>query len=667
MQFEDLRSNQKLANTVMTYRPEIDGLRAVAVLSVLFFHAFPAWLPGGFVGVDIFFVISGYLITSILLKEMSAGKFSFLRFYERRARRILPPLLPVLLFTIAIGVILLSSSQFADFVKSLKANALFASNWYFLKSISYFDSPGVTTPLLHTWSLSIEEQFYFVFPALLLMATKLSRRAVIPMTAVLLIASFLLAEQLIAKNKLDAAFYNSAARFWELLVGGSLAAAGQMRLSRRMATLLEVAGLAMICFAILTYDQQTRFPGASALVPTLGAALLIATGGRGAVARVLASRPMTAIGLISYALYLWHWPLLVAVHLITPTPEPLAMIGVVAASLILAWLSYVLIERPVRTKRALASRRSVLAVAGLAVLGAFLLSVVLNTPSMRSQQQLAYEATARAMYPKEKVDLLATIAFEGQQAQERFNLNFTGKSGEFDLGKFDRWTCSYDYDNSLSRLEECLIKQAKGNDILVMGDSIGRDTTHALRAAFPERNFIMLHQSSCPPGESKKCFKGQRDLLKAVSKMVPFVAVILAYRYHPSNFMDAEPGVVEATHISPNVYMLGVSPMFALPMADYIKSLPMMSMPGYAISETDKKMVVWNYEDIRDNAQTIAQRNGAKFVDVLPFFCVREHCRIWADEQYGTPLFFDQQHLTPQGIKAYSSFLKTRPELAGFM
>lgn len=667
MQFEELRPSQRLENISISYRPEIDGLRAIAVLSVLLFHAFPQWLPGGFVGVDIFFVISGYLITSILLKEMSERRFSFLKFYERRARRLLPPLLPVLAVTTMLCVLLLSATQFSDFVKSLKANALFVSNWHFLKSISYFDSPGATTPLLHTWSLSIEEQFYFVFPALLLLMTKISRKAVVPLIVVMLIASLVLAEQLIAKNKLDAAFYNSAARFWELLIGGLLGAIPQLKLSNRLATVLEVIGTGLVATAILAYDQQTRFPGASALVPTLGAALLIATGGKGVIASALASRPLTAIGLISYSLYLWHWPLMAAAHLITPTPGPLMMSMVVLTSLLLAWLSYVLIERPIRTRRVIAAPKAAWTVALMAVIGTWLLSLSLATPTMKEQQKLVYEFTAKAIYPKEKVELLEAIAVEGQEAQQRFNLNFSGKSGEFNLDKFDKWTCSFDYENSLSRLEECVVRQATGKDILVMGDSIGRDTTHALRIAFPDRNFIMLHQSSCPPGESQKCFKGQRQLLKEIKEKVSFDAVVLAYRYHPSNFADVEPGVIEAGKITPNVYLLGVSPMFALPMTDYIKSLPFKSMPGNAISESDREMVLWSYKEMRDKARAISQRHGAKFVNVLPFFCDDAACGIWAGGEYGKPLFFDQQHLTPGGIESYGAFLRSRPELSIFL
>lgn len=397
MQFENIKVPKHVTNGVITYRPEIDGLRAIAVLSVLLFHAFPQWLPGGFVGVDIFFVISGYLITSILLKEMNEQRFSFARFYERRARRLLPPLLPVLVITTVLCALLLNSAQFEDFVKSLKANALFVSNWHFLKSISYFDSPGASTPLLHTWSLSIEEQFYFFFPALLLVLTKINRKTVVPLIVLLLLASLVFSEHLIAKNKLDAAFYNSAARFWELLVGGLLGALPQLHMSKRLASLIEAVGISFIAIALLAYDQQTRFPGTSALAPALGAALLISTGGKGCIANLLASRPMTSVGLISYALYLWHWPLMVAVHLVTPTPEPWVMILVVFGSLCLAWLSYVLIERPVRTRRMIASRRSTWAVAFVAVIGTCLLSLTLTNSTMKEQQKAAHDIAIAAI------------------------------------------------------------------------------------------------------------------------------------------------------------------------------------------------------------------------------------------------------------------------------
>ncbi len=651
----------------ITYRPEVDGLRAIAVLSVVLFHAFPGLLPGGFIGVDIFFVISGYLITSILLKEMADQRFSFARFYERRARRLLPPLLPVLAVTTVLCIFLLNTVQYADYLKSLKANALFVSNWHFLKSISYFDTPGATTPLLHTWSLSIEEQFYFIFPALLLALTTLCRKAVLPAIVILLLASFAYAEFLLANNKLDTAFYNSAARFWELLVGGLLGAVPQVSLSRRLASLIEAMGIGLLAFALLTFDQQTRFPGASALLPTFGAAALIATGGKGRIATILASRPMTSVGLVSYALYLWHWPLMVAAHLVTPTPPIWLMTLAVLGSLLLAWLSYIFIERPVRTRKLMVNRKSVWALASVTVIGVALSSLLLKTPTLKQQQSLAHGAVARMMYSEEKNALLDTIATASQAAQERFNLNFTGKSGDFERAKLDKWTCSFDYDNSLSRLEACVTQQATDNDVLVMGDSIGRDTTHALRLAFPQQNFIMLHQSSCPPGETNTCFRGQKQLLESLSSKLALKAIVIAFRYQPTHYADVEPGLRAARKITSNVYMLGISPMFALPMADFVRSLPLQAMPENGVLESNETMVPWNYEALRDKARNLAQRGGATFVDVLPFFCDGKQCRIWAGDQYGKPLFFDQQHLTADGIESFGSFLKQRPELRSFL
>lgn len=200
------------------YRSEIDGIRALAVVSVVLFHAGFDLFSGGFVGVDVFFVISGFLITSLIVKDIYNEQFSFIEFYERRIRRLLPPLVPVLLFTFICAALLLGEDRYKDFVKSSYSAIGFVSNWYFLSSVGYFDGPGELTPLLHIWSLSVEEQFYFVFPLILVLGARLGRSRLMTVALVMAAGSFLYAVYLMQSGYKDAAFYNSLARFWELLV-----------------------------------------------------------------------------------------------------------------------------------------------------------------------------------------------------------------------------------------------------------------------------------------------------------------------------------------------------------------------------------------------------------------------------------------------------------------
>lgn len=667
MQYEKFTPNQQLINKSIDYRPEIDGLRAIAVLSVLIYHALPEWLPSGFIGVDIFFVISGYLITSILIKEILSGQFKFSTFYERRIRRLLPPLLPVLAVTTIFCALLLNGSAYEDFTKSLKATAVFLSNWHFLSSISYFDGPGAVTPLLHTWSLAIEEQFYFVFPILLIIAIRFRRNSIPLFIGALLIASFAYSSFLLESEKSDAAFYNSAARFWELSVGALIATLSSRAIARKTATLLEATGVAMIAWALLTYSHDTKFPGASALLPTVGTGLILASRGQGRVASILAFGPLVFIGLLSYALYLWHWPLMVAVRLITPTPPVSVMLAVIVASTLLAWLSYIWIERPIRTKSMMTTRKSAWICASIAIFGVFSLGAALRTAPIASGQQAIYAATSKLIYPEEKYLLLEKIEEETQAYKSTLNLNFTGTSGAYDHAKHEAWTCSFDQNNTSDNIIDCLKEQAGQENILVMGDSIGRDTFHALRLAFPSKNFIMLHESGCPPAVSSTCFKDQEYILDSIGDHVRISAVILNFRYHPAKFKDVEPGLKAAKNLTPNVYMLGVSPMFNMEMAQYIKSLALLELPGNYISESDDNLVAWSYTDMLDEAKAIAIKENVNFVNVLPFFCDTGKCRVWAEDKYGEFLFWDDSHLTLAGVRSFSSYLKNLPEFAEFL
>lgn len=655
-----------IKNPNITYRPEIDGLRAIAVLSVLIYHAFPEWLPSGFIGVDIFFVISGYLITSILIKEITSGKFQFATFYERRIRRLLPPLLPVLAVTAILCSVLLSEVAFKDFSRSLKSVAIFLSNWHFLSSISYFDAPGSITPLLHTWSLAVEEQFYFFFPVILIIAIKLREQLVVPLILMLLMLSFTYSVFLLNAGNQDAAFYNSAARFWELSVGSLIAALPRVSISGRIATILEATGIALILCALLTFSHETVFPGPSALLPTVGAGLIIFAQGKGVIALALSLRPLVLIGLISYALYLWHWPLMVAVRLILPTPPVAVMATVIAVSMLLAWISYIFIEMPIRTKRLMTSKRSAWSCAAIAVFGVFFIASVFRTDATISAQQALYTKTYAAIYPDEKFRLLERIEEDKSEYMSSLNLNYTASAGLYDNAKHKFWTCSFDNGTTNDALIDCLVRQAQDDNILVMGDSIGRDTLHALRQAFPENNFLMLHQSGCPPGASEKCFKGQAEIIGRIKSRLKFKAVILSFRYHPKDYQDAWIGIDIAKNLTPNVYLFGVSPVFNLTIKDYIKSLPILEKPSF-ISESDSRMVKWRFSDLCSEAARVATEKEIKFVNVLPFFCEKGKCKIWAEEKNGELLYWDQQHLTVAGVRSFSHYLKGHPALSEFL
>lgn len=348
------------------YRPEIDGLRAVAVVPVVLFHAHMPGVGGGFVGVDVFFVISGFLITGILAGDVAAGRFSLLTFYERRVRRIFPALFALLAVCSALALALLLPHELEDFAASLTSSALFYSNFHYMQSTGYFVGAPDTKPLLHMWSLAVEEQFYIVFPLYLYAMSRLAPRALLPVTLALLALSLALSVQM-TRPQSDQAFYYTPARVWELLTGSVLALTRVLP-PRRLAEPLALLGLALIAVAVVTFDQRTLFPGVAAILPVAGAALVI-WAARGTLAgRLLSAGPVRFIGLISYSLYLWHWPLLVFYRfwrVAPPTPWELAL--VVAASVAAAILSWRFVERPFRHG---AFRRGPVLGAGVAAMAA---------------------------------------------------------------------------------------------------------------------------------------------------------------------------------------------------------------------------------------------------------------------------------------------------------
>lgn len=332
----------------MQYRREIDGLRAVAVVPVILFHAGFEIFSGGFVGVDVFFVISGYLITSIIINERTNNSFSLLKFYERRARRILPALFLVMLCTIPFAWLWLSPLQLENFAQSIVAVSVFLSNILFWRKSGYFDADAADMPLLHTWSLAVEEQYYLVFPIFILLMWRFGRQPLIYSIVLISIASLLLSEWG-WRNEPLANFYLAPTRAWELLAG-SLCAFFLYRRQLKPSNVLSLLGLTLVLFSVLAYDESTPFPSVFALAPVGGTALIILFGGSSTwTARILSLRPFVSIGLISYSAYLWHQPLFAFARVRSlGEPSDIVMTSLAAGSLILAFLSWRFVERPFR-------------------------------------------------------------------------------------------------------------------------------------------------------------------------------------------------------------------------------------------------------------------------------------------------------------------------------
>lgn len=339
----------------MRYRREIDGLRALAVVPVILFHAGVSAFGGGYVGVDVFFVISGYLITGIILTEAEQGRFSILRFYERRARRILPALFTVMAVCLPLAWLLLLPTDARDFSASLVAVSLFSSNVLFWLQSGYFDAAAELRPLLHTWSLAVEEQYYLVFPWLMVALAGWGRRRLSGVLAALALLSLLCA-QWGSTHWPSANFFMLHARAWELLIGAlaaiHLAGPQASRQPRWLAELGGLLGLSLVGVAIFWFDGATPFPSLYALVPTIGAVLIILCATPATlVGRALGHRLPVGIGLISYSAYLWHQPLFAfARHRSLVPPDGSVYLALSAATLVLAYLSWRFVEQPFRMR-----------------------------------------------------------------------------------------------------------------------------------------------------------------------------------------------------------------------------------------------------------------------------------------------------------------------------
>ncbi len=331
------------------YRPDIDGLRAIAVLSVIGYHAFPGIIRGGFVGVDIFFVISGYLISRIIVSSLGEGTFSFPEFYARRIKRIFPALVVVLAACCVAGWFTLLPREYKELGKHIAGGAGFISNFFLWSESGYFNTAAEFKPLLHLWSLGIEEQFYIVWPVLLYLAWKTRFRPIWLMTCLILI-SFALNVYITPKD-VAAGFYSPVTRFWELMLGAMLAwAMLNQKLGAAHNDVRAAIGGVLILSAIFGLSSKNVFPGWWALFPTVGAALVISAGPSARLnCLVLSQRGLVLIGLISFPLYLWHWPLLSFARILgTGVLSVPVRIGAIGMSALLASLTYVLIERPIR-------------------------------------------------------------------------------------------------------------------------------------------------------------------------------------------------------------------------------------------------------------------------------------------------------------------------------
>jgi peptidoglycan/LPS O-acetylase OafA/YrhL len=490
------------------YRPEIDGLRSIAVLPVIFYHAALGPFGGGYVGVDIFFVISGYLITSIILGEIGKGRFTFAEFYERRVRRIFPALFVVTALSAAAAWFVLTPQAMRNFGESVAATMLFAANIFFFLKSGYFNADVELFPMIHMWSLAVEEQFYAIFPPVLLAIFCWRRRWLRPFLLAVLIVSFA-ASVAMQAHAPSANFFLPLSRAWELGLGALIASGDeQVRafFERRpkLASSVDIAGLAMIAGAVMLLGRDTPFPGWFALPPVIGTALIVAASGPATlVGRLLSLRPFVFVGLLSYSAYLWHQPLLALARSYAGAPlHDEALAAIIALTFLLSFLSYRFVEKPFRN-RAFLRRRTLFALA--ASLGAVIVAFGVAAYATQGFPQ---------RFPADRLAIARTM----QLSPMRDGCHTDGENY-----RPPRTACTYGGPNV---------------DWAVLGDSHGIEIGYALaeRLRAQGRGIMHLSFSACPPAlgfdpRNPGCAAWTEEAVRQLEGSANIRNVLLAYRH----------------------------------------------------------------------------------------------------------------------------------------
>jgi len=503
------------------YRPDIDGLRAIAVLFVVFYHGFPNKLPGGFVGVDIFFVISGFLISSILFASFKEHDFSFSEFYARRIQRIFPSLILVLVFCVIFGWFVLLFDEYKQIGLHVASGSSFISNFIFWHESGYFDGAAETKPLLHLWSLGIEEQFYIFWPVLLWAAWHKNIKFIY-LTATTFFLSFFINLYLVQVDVI-ADFYSPASRAWELLAGGLLALYMERQLIRDTRTsdfksnAYSLLGFMLIVLSIIVIDKKFMFPGLWALFPVVGTVLIILASPDCYFNKFLLSNKILVwFGLISYPLYLWHWPLLSFARILSDQkPSYLLSLALILVSILFAWITYRYIERPIRFGRQTKQFRSaVFLVIVMIIIGSFgyLINYSSGKPFGRSEPY--------------------TIINDGDIGHLEFH--------RYASDKF--YVCTPKEIAAKSLIWDGFIRclQSKDNsniDLALIGNSHAEHLFIGLAEQLPSKNVVFYIQTGRHPFISNKNFEG---IYQSVIESKTIKKVIISLDWQDSEFITDE-------------------------------------------------------------------------------------------------------------------------------
>ena len=640
--------------TTAHYRRDIDGLRAVAVLLVVFNHLHTR-ATGGYIGVDVFFVISGYLISSHIMTEMAAGTFSLAEFYERRIRRILPALLVMLLAVTVLAYLYFVPSEIEAYALSLLAALFSISNMVFWHEAGYFDAPSALKPLLHTWSLGVEEQFYIFFPLFLFFLRRWLPTRIKAAIWTVTLASFGMACFWVRRDP-TAAFFFAPLRAWELLVGTILSQGYLPSISRGFGrNLAATAGIVLILVPALVYSRLTVFPGVTALAPCLGAALLIAAGesGTSQIGRILSWGPIVFVGLISYSLYLWHWPILAfqdIVPFLTKTSDHSkgGKLGFMMVSLSIATLSWRFIETPFRKGSLRPGRRTLFLINGGTI---FVLATI-------------------------ALIMLAAHGIPPDFPEEALQLNpYTHYSSD-NLWRHN--VCFFTPDTNFSDLNisTCLHEDNARRQFLLIGDSHAADLYPGLSKVFPELNISQANATFCPPLVTEPVLRP--EFASNCDKLSQFIfgdyllhhrvdTVLLSAFWEESQFAELGRTISWIRQHGMRVVVFGPSIEFAMPLPRIL----IASLRDHAPGRVEK------YEKVEPRQLDITMARLARdqwkvpYVSVFETLCTSRtelgrkgqgnrasSCPVYAAP--GVPLLFDTNHFTAEGAELYARAMRDR-------
>lgn len=609
----------------MKYRPDIDGLRAVAVLPVVLYHLGISAIPGGFVGVDVFFVISGYLIGSDMLRRVEGKNFSIVDFYDRRIRRIIPALLAMIVAVTAAGYFLLYPIQYVDYAKSAIAATISVSNIHFFNQSGYFDGPAHTKPMLHTWSLSVEEQFYLILPVLVIVSMHFSRGAHHKkIISAVMFLSLCLSAVGVFKYP-DATFYLIPTRAWELLLGMSVGFVSTKYIESKVALRLACAavGIFLIIFSYIRISSYTPFPGLAALPACLGTAMVIFAGSAGVsgVGLTLSSSPLVFIGKISYSLYLWHWPIIVLLEQkigrsgLPPVYQAIAFAGSVSMAIV----SWALIETPARRMKI--SRRAV-----------FLSSAGAGGVVIAAAAAIIANAGFPQRYSPE-VRLVASYIAPPNSEPDYFRPGTCFLSSK------------YKYENFVPNI--CLRNEAGGRNIVVVGDSHAAAIWDGLSRSLKNDNVMQATASGCRPtvtGNDKnpdRCRLLLRDVFQGRA-LEGVDLVVLAGRWTSADLPHLKRTVEWAAEEGVPLVVVG-------PALEYDMDLPQVVIRS--IDARDPAII----DAHRTSAPLMVDRQmrgllagtEATYVSQFDLLCSEGRCA--AQTPAGIPLAFDYGHFTREG------------------